>query len=123
MLNKWATQGRHSGQSVWVNVHALSAVSPLIRKNASMLLLFKISNFKEYEMLRDEYSHLVGKNEFDDIYRIAVGKGAPAYSFLTILPHEQDERKMFLARMDQRLFVEDSDEEVEQEPLQPTLRK
>ena len=30
---------------------------------------------------------------------------------------------MFLARMDQRLFVEDSDEEVEQEPLQPTLRK
>ena len=123
VLNKLATLGRHSGQSVWVNVHALSAVSPLIRKNASMILCFKISNFKEYEMLKFEYSHLVGKEEFDDIYRIAVGKGAPAYSFLTILPHEQDERRMFLARMDQRLFVEDSDEEVEQEPLQPTLRK
>jgi hypothetical protein len=122
VLNKLATTGRHSGQSVWVNVHALSAVSPLIRKNASMLLIFKISNHKEYDVLREEYSHLVGKEEFDDIYRIAVGKGAPAYSFLTILPHEQDERKMFLARMDQRLFVE-SDEEVEQEPLQPTLRK
>ncbi len=123
VLNKLATQGRHSGQSVWVNVHALSAVSPLIRKNASMLLIFKISNHKEYDMLREEYAHLVGKEEFDDIYRIAVGKGAPAYSFLTILPHEQDERKMFLARMDQRLFVEDSDEEVEKEPLQPTLRR
>ena len=123
VLNKLVTTGRHSGQSVWVNVHALSAVSPLIRKNASMLLIFKISNHKEYDMLREEYSHLVGQHEFDEIYRIAVGKGAPAYSFLTILPHEQDERRMFLARMDQRLFVEDSDEEVEQEPLQPTLRK
>ena len=124
VLNKLATTGRHSGQSVWVNVHALSAVSPLIRKNASMLLIFKISNFKEYDVLREEYSHLVGKEEFDQIYQIAVGKGAPPYSFLTILPHEQDEKRMFLARMDQRLYVEDSEgEEVEQEPLQPTLRR
>ena len=124
MLNKLYTTGRHSGQSVWTNVHALSAVSPLLRKNASMLLIFKISNHKEYDMLREEYSHLVGQHEFDEIYRIAVGKGAPPFSFLTILPHEQDEKKMFLARLDQRLFVEDSeDEEVEQEPLQPTRLK
>ena len=109
-LNKLVTTGRHSGQSVWINVHALSAVSPLIRKNASMLVIFKISNHKEYEMLKDEYSHLVGKDEFDEIYHIAVGKGAPAYSFLTILPHEQDESKMFLARFDSRISVEsDSD--------------
>jgi hypothetical protein len=121
VLNKLATTGRHSGQSVWVNVHALSAVSPLIRKNASMLLIFKISNNKEFEMLREEYAHLVGKTEFDEIYATAVGKGAPAYSFLTILPHEADERKMFLARMDQRLFVEDSEDE--DIAPQPVLRK
>ena len=68
-------------------------------------------------MLREEYAHLVGQREFDEIYQIAVGKGAPGYSFLTILPHEQDERKMFLARFDQRLFVEDSEEEPEEAPL------
>ena len=126
VLNKLYTTGRHSGQSVWTNVHALSAVAPLLRKNASMLLIFKISNHKEYDMLREEYAHLVGKEEFDEIYQIAVGKGAPPYSFLTILPHEQDERKMFLARMDQRLFVEESEEEEEagapEAPPQPTLR-
>ena len=115
VLNKLYTTGRHSGQSVWTNVHALSAVAPLLRKNASMLLVFKISNHKEYDMLREEYAHLVGKEEFDQIYQIAVGKGAPAFSFLTILPHEQDERKMFLARLDQRLFVEDSEEEEPEE--------
>ena len=96
--------------SVWVNVHALSTVSPLIRKNASMLCVFKISNHKEYDAIRTEYAHLVGKDSFDDIYRMAVGKGAPPYSFLTILPHKQDEEKMFLARFDERLTVE-SDED------------
>ena len=62
-------------------------------------------------MLREEYAHLVGKEEFDQIYQMAVGKGAPHYSFLTILPHEQDESKMFLARFDQRLTVDSSDED------------
>ena len=112
VLNKLYTTGRHSGQAIWTNCHALSAVSPLIRKNASMLVIFKISNHKEFEMLKEEYSHLVGKDEFDDLYQMAVGKGAPPYSFLTILPHEQDESKMFLARFDERLTVDsESDEE------------
>ena len=110
VLHKIFTTGRHSGQSVWLNIHALSAAGTLLRKNASMLVVFKISNYKEYEMLKDEYSHLVGKDEFDSLYQMAVGKGAPPYSFLTILPHEQDENKMFLARFDERLVVE-SDEE------------
>ncbi len=110
VLNKLYTTGRHSGQSVWTSVHALSSVSPLIRKNANCLVIFKISNHKEYDMLREECSHLVGKEEFDAIYQLAVGKGAPPYSFLTILPHEQDETRMFLARFDRRLVVEsDSD--------------
>ena len=42
---------------------------------------------------------------------MAVGKGAPPFSFLTILPHEQDEKKMFLARFDQRLVVESDDDD------------
>ena len=107
VLNKLFTTGRHQGSSVFVNIHALSSVSPLLRKNASCLLVFKISNHKEYDMLREEYAHLVGKEHFDEIYQRAVGKGSPPYSFLTILPHEQDENRMFLARFDTRLIVED----------------
>ena len=87
VLNNLFATGRHSGQCCWVNVHALSAVSPLIRKNASMLLIFKKGNHKEYEMLKEEYARLVGKDKFDSIYQMAVGKGAPPYSFLSILPH------------------------------------
>ena len=109
-LPKLFTTGNHQGACAWININALSAVSPLLRKNASMLLIFRISNAKEYEVLREEYAHLIGKEEFDEVYRRAVGKAAPAYSFLTILPHEQDESKMMLARWDQRLFVESDDE-------------
>ena len=91
VVNKLYTTGRHSGSSIWLNCHALSAVGTLLRKNASCLLVVKISNHKEYDMLREEYAHLVGKETFDDIYHRAVGKGAPPYSFLTVLPHEQEE--------------------------------
>ena len=105
VLNKLFTQGRHSGQSVWISVHAISALGTLLRKNASQLVIFKISNAKEYDLLREEYSHLCGKEEFDEIYRHAVN--AKPYSFLTILPHSQDENKMFLSRFDERIVVED----------------
>ena len=94
-----------------LNIHALSAAGTLLRKNASMLLIFKISSQKEYDMLREHYAHLVGKDEFDEIYQTAVGKGAPTYSFLTILPHEQDEKKMFLGRFDTRLSVDSESDE------------
>ena len=82
----------------------------LLEQNASMLLSFEILNHKEYDMPKDEYSHLVGKYEFGQIYQLAVGKGAPPYSFLTILPRERVESKIFLARFDQWLAA-DSDED------------
>ena len=111
VLNKIFCTGRHSGQSCALLIHALSAAGPLLRKNASCLLIFRISNAKEMEMLETEYAHLVGGREvFREIYQTAVGKGTPAYSFLTILPHEQDDDRMFLARFDQRITVE-SDED------------
>ena len=105
VLNKLFTIGRHSGQNVWLNIHALSAAGPLLRKNASMLLVFKISNSKELEQLEREYAALIGLDEFREIYQLACGKGAPPYSFLTILPGESED-KMFLARFDQRLVVD-----------------
>jgi hypothetical protein len=107
VLNKVFTTGRHSGQSVWLNCHALSAVGTLLRKNASCLLVWKISAHSEYEMLADNFAHLVGgKEAFRAIYEVAV-VDAPPFSFLTILPHEQDPDKMFLARFDEHLVIED----------------
>ena len=106
ILNRLFTTGRHSSQSVFLSIHALSAAGTLLRKNASCLCIFRISNRKEFEMLKDEYPHLLGKDECDEIYEAAVGKDAPPYSWLTILPHDHADSKMFYARFDKALVVE-----------------
>ena len=107
VLNKLFTVGRHSGQNVWLNIPALSAAGPLLRKNASMLLVFNISNSKELEQLEREYAALIGLDEFREIYKLAVGKGAPKYSFLTILAASNDPRRMFMLRFEAWLIPED----------------
>ena len=112
LLPKIFTTGRHSSQSVWANIHQLTACAPILRKNASHLCIFKISNAAEMSKLAEEYAWLIGKEEFMEMYDQAAGKKAPPYSFLTIMCASQDPNQMFYARFDQRLTVEsDSDED------------
>ena len=86
------------------------AVSPLDRKNASMLCIFKIASNIEMQKLAEEFSWLVGREAFMEMYDISAGKRAPPFSFMTIMTLEQDPSRMFYARLDQRLTVEsDSD--------------
>ena len=44
LLSKLFCTGRHMGISVWLNCHSLNSCGPLLRKNASTLVVFKISN-------------------------------------------------------------------------------
>ena len=113
MLSKLFTTGRHMGISVWLNIHSLKSVSPLLRKNASTIVCFKITAGSEWESLKDEFELLAGSKEtFQEMYDIAAGKHAPPYSFLVINAHESDPKKAFMARWDTRLIPRsDSDGE------------
>ena len=111
LLPKLFTTGRHSASSVWCNVHQLTAVSPLLRKNASILCIFKIANAVEMQKLSEEYSWLIGKEAFMDMYDRAAGRKAPPYSYLTIMTTEQSPDRMFYARFDQRFSVDSDSEE------------
>ena len=115
VIAKLFTMGRHFGISIWCNVHSVNSFGPLARRQASGLILFKITNAREYESVKEQFSHLVGRDEFDALYDIAAGKQAPAYSFLTVFPnsHRADdaEKPMFMARFDKVLLVEDPDGE------------
>ena len=126
VLNKLFTTGRHSSQSVFLNIHSMVSAGPLLRKNASALILFKISNSKDYKTVSEEFGHLVGGTDvFDEVYQAALGPKSPPYSFLVIKPHEQDVNEMFLARWDQKITVESDSEEddVEEEVAPPPQRK
>lgn len=111
LLPKVFTTGRHSCQSVITSVHKLTALSTMVRVNASILCVFKISARIEMEKLTDEYAWLIGRDEFLEMYDIAAGNRAPKYSFLTIMALESDPNRTFYARFDQSLRVEDEEEE------------
>ena len=114
LLPKVYTTGRHSCQSVITSVHKLTALSTMVRVNASILCVFKISARIEMEKLTDEYAWLLGGREiFTEMYEIAAGNRAPKYSFLTIMALESDPNRTFYARFDQSLRVEDEEEEEE----------
>ena len=84
----------------------------MVRVNASILCVFKISARIEMEKLTDEYAWLLGGREiFTEMYDIAAGNRAPRYSFLTIMALESDPNRTFYARFDQSLRVEDEEEE------------
>ena len=109
-------------------MHSAISAGPLLRKNASCWILFKVSNSKDYKTISEEFGHLVGGTDmFDEVYRAALGPKSPEYSFLVIKPREQDVNEMFLARWDQKITVESDSEEDEEfeEPVaeEPPPRK
>ena len=68
------------------------------------------------ESLRDEFAELAGSKEtFQEMCDLAAGKHAPPYSFMVINAHEQDPRKMFMARWDTRLIPRSGESDDDQE--------
>ena len=93
-------------------MHDLVNAGTMLRRNASALVIFKLTSGSAYEKLRDEYGKILGSREtFDEVYDEAVGKHAPPYSFLVIFPLEQRLDRLFLARLDTRLIPSDSSDE------------
>ena len=81
LLHELYTRGRHAGISTITSVQRYRSLSPIIRVNATSLILFRIRNAKELEALSEENSAVVGKDQFKAIYDIAT---AEPYSFLYI---------------------------------------
>ena len=112
ILSQLFYSGRHVGISTWLNVRDLVSAGTMLRRNASALVIFKLTSGSAYEKLRDEYGKILGSKEtFDEVYNEAVGKHAPPYSFLVIFPHEQRVDRLFLARWDMLLIPDDSSDE------------
>ena len=108
IVNRLMTQGRHYGISLWINVHSVNSLGPLARRQASVIIVFKVANHREYLGLREQFGQLLGLDAFDAAYELAAGKESPPYSFLTIYPNANDPNRMLMARFDQWLEVDDT---------------
>ncbi len=110
ILNRIMTTGRHFGISLWANVHSITSMGPLARRQATAIVVFTIANQREYQSLREQYGKIAGSEEaFDRLYDIAAGRDADPWSFLTILASSNDPNRMFMLRFEAWLVPEDVD--------------
>ncbi len=76
------TRFRHFNIGLYIlSTQSCRAVSPILRSNATDIVIFKQNNKKEYEKIKEEWSPLFGNEEtFDKIYNYAIDY--KPYSFL-----------------------------------------
>ena len=105
-----AIKGRHKNCSLFLLTQKLFAISPVVRVNATGLLLWRCTSLKEYLSAAEEFSGAVDKEVFKAIYDAAV---RDEYSFLFLKPTARSVRDMFWLRFEKRFVIEDADSDDE----------
>ena len=78
LLHSLFTRGRHT---TIVSTQKFAATHPIIRVNATSLIVYRLRNQKELDAMVEEVAGLIGKKELIEIYKIAT---ADEYSFLYV---------------------------------------
>ena len=82
-------------------------MSPIIRVNATGLVVFRLRNFKEYQAIEEENSVAVTKDDFKAIYDAAT---AEPYWFLYIDLTAKIVDSMFFLRFEQPIVLTTAEE-------------
>ena len=64
LLHSLFTRGRHSGISTIVSTQKFAAIHPIIRVNATELIVFRLRNYQDTQMFIDELGGLVDKKHY-----------------------------------------------------------
>ena len=81
LLHSLFTRGRHNSISTIVSSQKFNAVDPIIRVNATFLVVYKLRNTKDLEPFLEEISGMIGRKELIELYQMAT---KDPYSFLYI---------------------------------------
>ncbi len=81
LLHSLFTRGRHNSISTIVSSQKFNAVAPIIRVNATFLVVYKLRNTKDLETFLEEISGMIGRKELIELYQMAT---KDPYSFLYI---------------------------------------
>jgi GTPase SAR1 family protein len=105
LLHSCFTRGRHNFISTIVATQKYRALSPIIRVNASALIVFRCRSQQELDAIVEENSGVLGKDVLTTMYRLAT---SDPYSFLYINTTAKDTRKMFWLRFERPFTTETS---------------
>ena len=104
LLHSLYTRGRHNSISTITATQAFTALSTLIRKNATELYIYRLRNYRDLETFIEEVSALYPKKVLLDLYNMATSE---PYSFLYGNLRSKDKEDMFYMNFDRKLMVED----------------
>ena len=100
LLNQLYVRGRHQGINVITSLQQMVTVPRIIRVNATHLFIYKVRNFREIEILQEEFSAVVRKGSLQEskkvIYDLYEEATNEPHSFLFIDLLQKDPDKMFL---------------------------
>ena len=68
LLHGLFTKGRHNSISTTVSTQKFATIHPIIRVNATSLIIYRLRNYKELEAFVEEVSGLVNKKHLIEIY-------------------------------------------------------
>ena len=106
MAELWTT-ARHFGVSLWANVHSLTSLGSLARRQASAVIIFPIANHREAESVREQYGNMAGSlKAFDSIMSLAIGPDSAPFSFLVIRTDAKSPKFAFMLRFEALLVAD-----------------
>ena len=104
LLHSLYTRGRHTFISSITSTQVFTALSPIIRKNATELYIYRLRNYRDLESLIEELSALFDKKTLLELYNIATGE---PHSFWFINLMAKSKRDMMYMNFNRKLEVGD----------------
>jgi len=104
LLHSLFTRGRHNSISTIVSTQKFNALHPIIRVNATALIVYRLRNYKELEAFVEEVAGMITKKELVEIYKYATEE---EYSFLYVNLVAKTVKEMFYKRFNCLIQLED----------------
>ena len=105
LLHSLYTRGRHNCISTICATQKCTALSPIIRVNATAFFVFKLRYFIDLQTSLDEVSGLLGdKKALLDMYKYAMSK---EYNFLYCRLSAKNLNEMFFSGFNEKWVVEE----------------
>ncbi len=104
ILHSLFTRGRHNSISTIVSTQKFTAVAPIIRVNATFLVVYRLRNSKDLETFLEELSAMLPRKELVELYQMAT---KDPYSFLYINLVAKSLNEMFYITFKNKITFDD----------------
>ena len=105
LLHSLFTRGRHNSISTIVSTQKFASCHPIIRVNATALIVYRLRNYKELEAFVEEVAGAITKKELVEIYKFAT---EGEYSFLYVNLVAKTVKDMFYRTFKELIQLEDA---------------